>query len=197
MGGHLNTRKEQKERTRETIIKHTRDLLISNGLVRVSTKDISREANVSQGSIFLHFNTKDQLLLTIISEGLNEIENDLSSELDVKLSREAFLKALLDIIGRHESILSRVYKDHSYFSDNMRRSIDLIDNTIKNMIFDNLRQSSDQRKNIIDTFICVDAFLAQLKQYLSEKDVYTEFNSIIKQRRGKLVKLYNMLFSSM
>jgi hypothetical protein len=56
--------------------------------------------------------------------------------------------------------------------------------------------TSSSKLNIIDSFISIDAFLSQIKQYLIEKDVVSEFNSVLKQKRGKLIKLYKVLFGA-
>ena len=63
-----------------------------------------------------------------------------------------------------------------------------------NLFFENLRNNPNKNLSIVDSFISIDAFFAQIQKNLLEKEVYTEFNSIIRQRRGKIVKLYRILF---
>ena len=190
----MGIRNERKKETRDSIIKSTKNLLFAKGLVKVSTKDIATSASVAQGSIFLHFQSKENLLHEIISSDLNELENEINSESLTKVDREKFLDVLLDIIGKHENMLSRVYKDYPYLSESHKKTVDTIQTVIKNKIFDNIRSSSGRKLSIVDSFINIDAFYSQVKDNLLDKEVYTEFNSIIRQRRGKLVKLYRTLF---
>ena len=190
----MGIREEQKRLTRENILKHTLELLLVNGLVKVSTKDISAASNVSQGSIFLHFSSKDNLISSIISENLSKLEISLKQRVVSKSDRESFLRDLLNVLIDHENILSRVYKDFAYVNEETKKNMEHIDTMIRNLIFDNLRNTPGRKISIVDSFISIDAFLAQIKQNLRDKEIFTEFNSVIKQTRGKLVKLYKVLF---
>ena len=190
----MGIREEQKRLTRENILKHTLELLLVNGLVKVSTKDISAASNVSQGSIFLHFSSKDNLISSIISENLSKLEISLKQRVVSKSDRESFLRDLLNVLIDHENILSRVYKDFAYVNEETKKNMEHIDTMIRNLIFDNLRNTPGRKISIVDSFISIDAFLAQIKLNLRDKEIFTEFNSVIKQTRGKLVKLYKVLF---
>jgi len=119
----MGIRDIQKEVTRQNILENTKELLFKNGFIKVSTKEISRASNVSQGSIFLHFTSKDNLLLTIFTEGMQNIELQLKNNLDSNLPRETFLKDLLDVLGNHENLLSRIYKDYFYLDNDFIKLI--------------------------------------------------------------------------
>lgn len=190
----MGIREDNKKLTKERILKSTKWLLLNNGFVKVSTKDIARVSDVAQGSIFLHFGTKDNLLHHIISSDLTLLQTEIEDRVDSKKSRESFLGDFLDILGLHENILSRIYKDISYLSDNIRKTVEQIEVTLKNRLFDNIRNHPTKSLSIVDSFINIDAFIAQVKINLIEKEVFTDYNSVLKQRRGKLVKLYRTLF---
>lgn len=169
-------------------------LIYTHGLIKVSTKDIARESEVAQGSIFLHFSNKENLLNIIINEGIQNLEIDIDEAVNPNLNREAFLLGLIDVISNHENILSRIYKDYPYLSESQKKNVDHLETKIKNLLFDNLRGSEGRKISIVDSFILIDSFVAQLKVNLLEKGVYTEFSSILRQRRGKMTKLYKTLF---
>lgn len=190
-------RKELKEQTRQRIINKTALLLQEAGFLNVSSKDISRCSEVSQGTIFLHFKTKDALLTEIISSYLNQFEEKLKQECVKVESMDVFLKRYIDLIIQFEGMLSRTYKDFGYLPDELKKQVQNLDTTLKNIFFDNYRSHSKSRVNIIDTFIAIDAFYSQIEKYLIEKEVYTEHNSIIKQKRGRILKLYRILFGGL
>ncbi len=190
----MSIREHQKQITREKLLENTKSLILDNGFVKVSTKDISRASGVSQGTIFLHFNTKDNLLNVIFSSFLNELEIALTEGCNPKMDRELFLRDLFDIISLNENMLSRVYKDYAYLPLLIKKGIDQLEVKLKNLLFDNLRFKPTVTISIVDSFINIDAFYAQIKVNLQEKETYTEFNSVIKQKRGKLIKLYRTLF---
>ncbi len=190
----MGIREENKLMTKKRIIENTKKLLYENGFVKVSTKDISRVSNVAQGSIFLHFETKDKLLHRIISSDLELLQSEIKDNVDSKNDTQTFLKDFLDVIIEHENMLSRVYKDIAYLNDDIHKVIENIEVRLKNLIFDNIRSNLAVSLSIVDSFINIDAFMALVRVYLQDKDSSSEFSSVIKQRRGKLTKLYRTLF---
>lgn len=190
----MNMRLEAKLRTRQRIINKTALLLQEVGFLRVSSKEIARTSEVSQGTVFLHFETKENLLTSVIMDELTAFEKGLNDGCDVSLSTEDFMKSYIDLLISYEGILSRVYKDYGYLSENLKKKINNLESTTKNLFFDNVRGNSEKKISIVDSFVSIDAFYSQVIKYLVEKEVYTSTNSVIKQKRGRLLKLYRMLF---
>lgn len=190
----MGIREERKRETRHNILNTTRELLFKNGFVKVSTKEISTTAGVAQGSIFLHFGNKDNLLHEIITQDIIKLNESIKNDVDVKTDRETFLKQFLDCLASNENMLSRIYKDYYYLNDSIKKSIDNVETTLKNMIFDNVRNTPGKLLSIVDSFIAIDAFYSQIVSNLSSKEVYNDLNSVIRQTRGKLTKLYRSLF---
>lgn len=189
----MNQRKLSKEFTRKQILKNTSLLLEEKGFFFVSTKQIADSCGISQGSIFLHFQTKDNLLNTIINMYTDEITDKLTKNCNPKENSEYFLKNYLDIVIEYEGILSRLFKDYPYLSDSLKKNIDNLLNVTKNLFFENTRNSIQGKINIVDIFIHIDAFMSQIYKNLVEKDTYTLSNNITRQRRGKLIKLHKAL----
>ncbi|MCK5387861.1 MAG: TetR/AcrR family transcriptional regulator [Candidatus Izimaplasma sp.] len=190
----IYTRSELKQKTRELLLDKTALLLNNKGYLNVSSKDISRECELSQGTLFLHFHTKENLLSTIINGNIDSFERELKKRCKVIDNRETFLKHYIEVLIEHESFLSRAYKDLPYLNEHLHKNIVNIETLTKNLFFDNLRQNLGRKLNIVDSFIAIDAFIAQIQKNLMEKEIYSEFNSIIRQRRGKITKLYRALF---
>jgi len=168
-------------------------LLQEAGFLRVSSKDIAEISNVSQGSIFLHFNTKENLLTEVIEEELEKFETEIKNKCITNTSSDNFVKSYIDIIILHEGMLSRIYKDIGYLPDVIKKHVQNLDSLIKNLFFENYRENSEKKISIVDTFIAIESFLAQVEKNLMDKEIYSDFNSIIKQKRGRLIKLYKML----
>lgn len=59
---------EETERTRQQILRGARDLFIRRGYNAASMEDIRKHANVSKGSIYYHFKSKQQLLMEIFEQ---------------------------------------------------------------------------------------------------------------------------------
>lgn len=167
---------------------------MQNGLIKTSSKLIAENCSVSQGTIFLHFGTKDELLYTILKSNIDLLENDINLKCDIKKDPQIFVKKLLDVLSKHEDILSRVYKEENYLSTDLIKQVEHFENTLKNLLLDNYRKHSTKRISIVDSFVVIDAFLSQIKCYLIGKEYTSNPVSLIKQRKGRIVKLYNILF---
>ena len=191
----MSIRTVEKARTREKIIEATEYLIKRRGFVKISSKEISRECGVSQGSIFLHFKTKERLLMTILESNIDLVEENLKSLCDTNSTQDLLIKNLLDTISSHEDILSRIYRDYSYLDSELQKKIDNLEVFIKNLIFDNYKKNPKSDLGIVDSFIAIDAFLSQIKDYLMSKETFTTANSVMRQKRGRISKLYKILFS--
>ncbi|MFK5883151.1 MAG: TetR/AcrR family transcriptional regulator [Candidatus Izemoplasma sp.] len=190
----MNQRQLSKAFTRQLILDKTALLLEQQGFFFVSTKQIADKCGISQGTIFLHFQTKDNLLNSIILNKVVLIEADLKQLCHPDDSKEVFFKNYMDVMIKHEDILSRLYKDLPYLSEQLSKNITGLEATIKKMFFDNIRNHNKLNLSIVDLFIHIDAILSQIYKNLIEKETYSEHNSILKQRRGKTIKLHRALF---
>ena len=190
----IGVRSEAKEKTRQLLLDKTALLLDNKGYLMVSSKEISKECNLSQGTLFLHFKTKENLLSIIINNNIDNFERELIKRCIITDNRELFLKSYIDVLIEHESFLSRAYKDLPYLNGNLKQSIVNLETLTKNLFFDNLRKNPGRKLSIVNSFISIDAFISQIHKNLVEKEIYSQFNSIIRQRRGKIVKLYRALF---
>jgi len=192
----MGIRSELKQKTHNLILEKTDLLLDKKGFLNVSSKEIAKECNVSQGSIFLHFKTKENLLNMILSNNITHFENSLKNSLLPELKSDIFLKKYLDLLILNEAFLSRAYMDLPYLQETLSKNLNNLETTTKNLFFENIRKNNIKniKFNIVDTFISIDAFFSQIQKNFLEKDIYAQSNSIIRQRRGKIIKLYRILF---
>lgn len=191
----MGVRDVEKAKTRQKIIDATEYLIRKRGFVRISSKEISKECGVSQGSIFLHFQTKDKLLTTILDSNIDSLDNSIKELCIATNTQELFLKNLLDSISSFEDILSRIFRDYSYLDSDLKKRIDNLEIVIKNLVYENCKYNELKKMSIVDSFIAIDAFLSQIKDYLISKETFTTSNSVMRQKRGRITKLHKMLFN--
>ena len=67
---------------REEILEVSKDILIQDGFSKMSMRRIARRANVTATSIYLYFKNKDDLLLALIEESINDLKNALQEVVD-------------------------------------------------------------------------------------------------------------------
>lgn len=76
------SRSLQKSETRQTLVATAVSLFSSKGIATTTTADIAREAGVSHGTLFLHFRTRDDLILAV----MDSVGASLSQALDAALT---------------------------------------------------------------------------------------------------------------
>lgn len=62
---------------RNDILQVSKDLLLKEGFSKMSMRRIAKRANVTATSIYLHFENKDDLLLTLIEESIKQLKQAL------------------------------------------------------------------------------------------------------------------------
>ncbi|HEY6869624.1 MAG TPA: TetR family transcriptional regulator, partial [Novosphingobium sp.] len=65
--GH-STRQSQKEATRRSIVRAARACFLTDGVTKTNFDDIAARAGVSRATVYLHFSSKEQLLLSLLEE---------------------------------------------------------------------------------------------------------------------------------
>lgn len=71
-------RKREKKHRRETIIQAAKELIQEKGLDAVTMNDIAKRSELSKGTLYLYFPSRDELVYSINSQGFNLINEKLS-----------------------------------------------------------------------------------------------------------------------
>lgn len=87
---------------REEILDVSKDLLIKDGFGKMSMRKIAKRVNVSATSIYLYFQNKDDLLLTLVQQSIESLRESL---MDVK--REVYS------LDEQLYYLARAYVDYA------------------------------------------------------------------------------------
>jgi AcrR family transcriptional regulator len=70
---------------REEIIDVSKELLLKDGFSKISMRKIANRVNVTATSIYLHFENKDDLLLTLIEESIQNLNKALMEAMNPSL----------------------------------------------------------------------------------------------------------------
>src|SRR5262245_64316436 len=99
-------RERKKERTRQEIYRAAMELFVARGFEAVTVEDICHAADVAKGTFFLHFPTKDTLLLEYGEQVCEELEEILHDQRGGSISALRKMMALLaERALRHADIL--------------------------------------------------------------------------------------------
>ncbi|WP_131542182.1 MULTISPECIES: TetR/AcrR family transcriptional regulator [unclassified Streptococcus] len=117
----------KRSETRMKIVRTLATMLKEQPLKDISVSDIIELANISRGTFYYHFNSKEDLVISIINTALNKITDILSQDLDFG---QPILTEVLEYIYENKAIAG-VLLDHlpnvnqiteKYISDTIKKS---------------------------------------------------------------------------
>lgn len=78
--GVAERRQREREQRRSTILRAAEDVFVQRGLAATTMDDIARAAEVSKGTLYLYFKSKDDLYLAIATATVEELLDELKRE---------------------------------------------------------------------------------------------------------------------
>ena len=155
----IQERKErERARRRQQIMVAAKRVFAQRGFNRATMEDIAQEAELSPGTLYLYFKSKDELyaslslrLLQFLQIRLEHVDNDVEQDPEAKL--KALMTAMHDVYEFDPLVIINMF--HLQSSENlMNLSPDLLD-----QIKDLSRRSLGTMAKIIDEGIKQDKFL--------------------------------------
>jgi hypothetical protein len=108
-------------------------------------------------------------------------------------SLEGYIRLFLETLNHEENMLARIYQNLSELDENIQLEVSQFEVAIKDVFFDVL-ESRKESVNIVNSFVAIDAFYAQMKEYLLNKDTFRQQNAVLEKKTGRLLKLSKLLF---
>ncbi len=81
---------------RERILKAATTVIAQKGYHGTKIADVAKLAGVADGTIYLYFKNKDEILLTILSEALGKLNKKLASQLESLSETETKIKKIIE-----------------------------------------------------------------------------------------------------
>jgi len=102
-------REREKLARREAIVSSARELFLSQGFAGTTMDEVAHRTELSKGTLYLYFGSKEELYVTVISEGLRILFDRLEAAYRLTLTPEQMIRKLGEVIYRY-------YVDHpEYF----------------------------------------------------------------------------------
>ncbi len=106
---------------KEVILWSALDLMTKNGFEKTSVSQIVKHAGVAQGTFYLYFKSKSELVLGIAKIIVEDILNKANSIIcDSKTSLKSFIEQITDLVYemtlKHKSLIVFCYSGTAYYS---------------------------------------------------------------------------------
>jgi AcrR family transcriptional regulator len=96
----------QTKEVREAILDATDSLLARYGYKKMTIDDLAQEVSIGKGSIYLHFSSKEEIVLSHIDRIIERLKTELESVANKKISSDEKLKRMLliRVLFRFDSV---------------------------------------------------------------------------------------------
>ncbi len=108
-------------KTRDKIILAVEELIASKGVNSFSLRDIAKYLNISTGSLYYHFKTKDEIISAIIDIHFSDLERDYDAWL-IKHKDDLTIERFLDVVFYKSTELYNHSKIHVYLINECMRN---------------------------------------------------------------------------
>lgn len=185
-----NTRQIAKESTRLLILEKTKELIISNGILNTSTKQISNHCKVAHGTLFSHFNNREELFGSVIKHELIRIAKRIKALEDTNPTFEILVNNYLLLVAEEESFLCVINKEFPFLSDLLQREIITTESIVKKLFYHKIEQniSSGEFKDVNITAV-LSFFFGTIQYYLVRKELISDSGSVIKSKQSELTDI--------
>lgn len=187
----ITQRQKKKLETRKLLIDTAMNQFSKDGLITTRTSDIAAAANVSHGTLFAHFPTREILLNEVIEEFGIQITNRLHELVNRNSGMKEVLEAHLKGINEYEGFYTRLVSEGHLLNENARNSFVMIQSAISFHIIqvaENEMKANKIRKMPMDMLF--NTWVGLIHYYLVNGDLFAPDESILKRYSKQLIEHY-------
>ena len=192
----MKKRQEQKAKTRKLIIDIALNQFAKDGLLSTRTSEIATSANLSHGSIFAHFPTREALLEATIEEFGLRVTRKLHESVEDNCELEGLLIAHLKGIQENELFYSRLISEAPLLPESARNTLIGIQSAISfHLIRVAEREMSESRIMRMPLSLMFSTWIGLINYYLMNRDIFAPGESVISRYGQQLINHYMNLIS--
>lgn len=169
------TRKEQKEQTRAGLVGRAEALFAKNGIGATTTADVAKALRVSHGTVFIHFATRDQLILAVVEEFGERLSSALKSKLADDLSLPQLLRAHLAVLADFEDFYLRLISESQSLPPRIRSIVYSMNASLSYRFFEAAKDGMASGKlKKLDQASFFNAWMAILHYHILNRDLFSD-----------------------
>lgn len=193
----MNKRQEQKAYTKECILNVAKDLYAKNGISSTTTSDIAQKANVSHGTIFVHFPTKESLIDEVITEFGFTVSNRMHELIEQGCEMKSLLETHLQVIEENEDLYIQLITEAPLLHASAGNTLIEIQSTISFHI----SQAAERGMHThvlreIPVHLLFNTWIGLIHYYLINKELFAPGESVISRYGKELINHYITLIST-
>lgn len=187
----MNKRAQSKERTRQRLLKAARGEFLRNGFLQSNTEDIARKAGVAHGTLFLHFENKENLILEIYDTELKKVTAELYKQLDHYSDVENMLDTYLNWLEENELFYAVLAKELPYYPGKLRRKVMPRDAAIRSYFYTAIEKGIEAgRYKDVNITMAITFLFGTVNFLLSLKPAFANQDSLIQAKKEEIKRTF-------
>lgn len=184
-------RQVQKKLTRKHLIETAIKEYSEKGFLKTKTADIAEAANVSHGTLFVHFPTQEELFIAVIEEFGSRISSRLHELASTDSNLIEVLKAHLAGLTEYEKFYTNLIIERRLLPEEVSSTYILIQSTISFHI-SIAAEKEIKHGNIrnIPIHLIYNNWVGLIHYYLTNSDLFSPDSSVLKRYGDELINYY-------
>ncbi len=192
----MKIREKAKKETRQKLLEVAKHEFIEKGLLNISTVEIAKKAGVAHGTVFFHFQNKENLVVEVLDTELLKITNELNVLLHGSDDIKNLLNRYLDFLEREELFFAVIARETPFYAPELRRRILGREAAIRQYFYQTLKKEIEQgRCKDVDVTTVLNFLFGALNYYLSRRNSFISGQSVISDKRDPIVNTFIQLLS--
>jgi len=184
----LKIRQLRKLRTRERILKVAFRLFSSRGIAAIKTLQVARNAGVSHGGVFVHFPTKQDLVVSVIQEYASRMVQRIHELAKAGAGLRRVLEAHLAGLAQYEPFYGRLVIEGPTLPREARFTLLSIQSAICFHLAEATeRELREGRIKAVRLDLLFNTWLGLVHHYLANRDLFSPGKSVLAARGGELI----------
>lgn len=188
------SRQAQKEKTRAGLTAAAEKLFAHHGFAQTTTADVAEALRVSHGTVFVHFPTREDLILAVIDRFGERLSAELGRRLAEDLPLKKLLQAHLLVLAEFEDFYMRLISESPSLPAQVRSLLYAMNASISYRFY---RVSKPLMKagelKAMEQALFFNTWLSLVHFHLMNRDLFSEKRPVLKAIGENLIKHFMLL----
>jgi AcrR family transcriptional regulator len=186
----MQTRKEQKEKTKALLLQKAYQEFSLRGIQFTKTLDIAKAAGVAHGTVFVHFPTRDDLLMEVIAEFGMRIGKSFQEILADKEEGnvEQVLSIHLKVLEEFEPFYAQLLMESATLPKEVKNQLTFIQSGIAHYLNRELQKAiASKTIRPLPLSFLLNTWLGLIHYYLMQRELFAPGQSVIAAKGQELL----------
>ncbi|MCO7126949.1 TetR/AcrR family transcriptional regulator [Sporolactobacillus shoreicorticis] len=184
----MNKRTQQREQTRIEILTAAEHIYAVHGFIRPSTQMVAKEAGVAHGTVFLHFQSQEKLILAVIENLGQSLTSQIHESSVPGHSLNEVLQTYLTAIEANESLYTHLIMELPQLPKEAQQTVIGIQSVIAHHL-DQVMSQLKKEKKIKDLSFpfLFNTWIGLIHYYLMNRRLFAPHGSVLAVYKDQLI----------